>query len=114
MKLFISSLLSSLMTFSYLYLPNHKGKIQTPAYIVAFFVALAYYIANYISYRTKRYLLVGSVLGLILSLIGRFILHLPRDLFKMENENVVHLVAPILYGLYFNFVVKYLNNLLLE
>lgn len=54
----------------------------------------------------KRALVVGSLTGLFLSLVGRFGLGLPSKMFGLPQgkEYTVHIVAPVLYMLIFVYV----------
>lgn len=56
----------------------------------------------------KNPLISGALLGLSLSLMGRFILGLPQRMFGFttENEYQVHIIAMILYAGIFKFIVK--------
>ena len=59
-------------------------------------------------------LLVGALFGEVLSLVGRFKLDLPKRLFRMEKhqEDLVHIIAPILYAAIFATIVRALNKLI--
>ena len=50
---------------------------------------------------------VGAIFGLLLSLLGRFALNLPRTIFGMTSatEHAVHLHAALLYAFIFRFLV---------
>lgn len=54
------------------------------------------------------YELIPFLVGLVLSLMGRFGANLPKTLFGFENEWLVHLIAIVLYALIFRFWVTYL------
>lgn len=65
---------------------------------------------------TKKYgnnvsFLVGGLMGLTFSSIGRFGMDLPTKIFgfNRKNEYLVHLYAFVLYGLIFRFIVQPLN-----
>lgn len=58
-------------------------------------------------------IVVGSLTGIILSLIGRFYFDLPRNLYGIEREWTVHLVAVPLYAIIFGLIVYPLNRQLL-
>ena len=52
--------------------------------------------------------ITGALLGLSLSLIGRFVLNLPQRMFGFDKSNVnqVHIIAMILYTFIFTYIVK--------
>ena len=58
----------------------------------------------------KNYFVLGAVAGLFYSLMGRFVLNLPKKLFKMKNETSVHLIAPMMYALVYGVIVKKLKS----
>lgn len=61
------------------------------------------------TFHTQRVIVLGSMLGLILSLIGRFQFDLPSKLFGIvDKQYSVHIVAPILYI----FIFLYVDQLL--
>lgn len=67
-----------------------------------------YVIKHYGNYSS---FIVGAIHGLILSLLGRFILHLPSKIFDIQsNKWQVHIIAPILYGLIFLFILTPLQK----
>ncbi len=63
---------------------------------------------------SHKYLAYGIVIGLILSLIGRFTLDFPS--MRLETPEhlqfLVHIFAPIAYALVFRFIIKPLNEML--
>ena len=56
--------------------------------------------------------IVGSIFGLLLSSAGRFVLNLPQLLFGFtgKTEYRVHLIAVILYGSIFQFIMTPLTR----
>lgn len=113
MKSFLigSSLPSILVTMSYLgYYFRMKGRPSDipyemfPIFIPLFFGIFAYIEENII----KSPPLTGALLGLSLSLIGRFGLNLPQRMFgfNKSNEYQVHIIAMILYAMIFTYIVK--------
>ncbi len=79
-------------------------------------VRLAYGLANivlvHLGNSVAQAVAVGAVLGLCLSLVGRFALHLPTQLFGFSAETAwkVHVLAPVLYAAIFVVVVRNLNR----
>ena len=53
--------------------------------------------------------IVGSLTGLVLSIIGRFIFNFSVDIFKVKG-NLIHLYAMILYSLVFTFIISPLSS----
>ena len=47
---------------------------------------------------TSNMIMLGAIAGLLFSLIGRFVLNFPRQLFQMNNPNLVHPAAMMLYA----------------
>ena len=56
----------------------------------------------------------GILLGFILALVGVFIVHLPTLLFGLTGgwEYSPLIIIPILYGLIWRYIIKFLNDLL--
>jgi hypothetical protein len=59
---------------------------------------------------------VGAMLGLMLSIIGRFVLNLPVLIFNFtkHNEYKVHVYAMVLYASIFQLIVTPLTNYLVD
>lgn len=57
-------------------------------------------------------ILIGGMLGLLFSLIGRYKYNLPIYLFgyNEQNQKYVHMVAILLYSLIFRIIVTPLQN----
>ena len=49
---------------------------------------------------------LGALFGLTMSFIGRFIFDIPKSTFHMKEEWLVHVYAPILYGIVLYLVQK--------
>jgi len=60
--------------------------------------------------------IVGAIFGLILSSAGRFIFNLPKLLFDFtdETEYQVHLIAVLLYGSIFQFIMTPLTRYIIK
>lgn len=118
-----SSITSTFVTFTYLIYFNKKNKSDIDYFSITPFLSIAFgcvAVVNYLvlqKYKNINYsLLVGAVFGFTLSLIGRFVLKIPKKTFKLNNESeyIVHVVATILYSLIMRyniskFQVKLLN-----
>jgi len=55
---------------------------------------------------------IGSLMGVIFSIIGRFGMNLPTKIFGFNNKNQyqVHLIAFFLYGLIFRIIIQCFNR----
>lgn len=57
---------------------------------------------------------IGAILSIIYSSIGRFIFKVPTNIFKMEDPNYFHLYALLIwipyYGLVINGIITRINN----
>lgn len=105
-----------------LYLATAHDRARSTAYpsltTMGHGVRLAYGVANVINVQLGNTIesaaLVGAVLGLALSLIGRYKLGLPQTLFGMTKatEWRVHVIAPVLYAAIFVIIVRTLNTLI--
>ncbi len=62
------------------------------------YTVLALALEKAIPDQRARLFVIGALAGLIYSLLGRFGGDLPRTLFRTEEPNMVHLVAPLLYA----------------
>mgnify|MGYP001262277353 CR=1 FL=1 len=62
---------------------------------------------------TVRLLLTGAFLGFLVAIYGVFVAHIP-ELLGFQNSwiNLPLLVAPIIYGIFWLFIVNPLNHLL--
>ena len=58
---------------------------------------------------------VGIFLGFIVALLGVFVIHVPTIVFGSTNSDVIYaplIVLPLIYGIVFRYIVKWLNKLL--
>lgn len=67
-------------------------------------------VANYyatLMYGTNMSIAIGGLFGLLLSVIGRFYLNLPKQLFNFtsKNEHMVHIYAVAIYAGIFRCIV---------
>lgn len=108
-KAFSVGALASLMTLGYLYYYDTSNVLNYK--VIPFLLVLAYGVTNTLVIHFKQPFIIGGLFGLFLSVIGRFILNLPELVFKLQNQNIVHPVAFLLYSTYFHFVVDYLNKI---
>tara|TARA_Y100000310_G_scaffold287766_1_gene312878 strand:- start:65 stop:448 length:384 start_codon:yes stop_codon:yes gene_type:complete len=111
-KLFLvgSSLPMVLVTMLYMGLAFRRNGRPTdiPYEVVPIMVPLLFGLVSIANFRYKKYsLVIGALLGLTFSLIGRFGFGLPQKLFSFtkSNEYQVHFLAMILYALIFRFIV---------
>lgn len=102
--------IGSIFTLSYLFYYNWKRSVLPKPFLLTFFIVLFYIIFNNIAFKYKSPFLIGGVLGLFFSIIGRFVLDLPRKLFMIKNEWIVHPGAFIIYGIYFRYFLHPLNK----
>lgn len=117
-----SSLISVIISYIYIGLSNIQKKIIKRYEFFPLGISLLfgfYNIVNYILYQKIKTdtsaIISGILMGLTLSIIGRFIYDLPTKLFDFtrENEYTVHLYAMILYSLIFYFIIQKLNKIYL-
>jgi hypothetical protein len=108
-----SSLPIFFITLSYLGLAykNNRNK-DVPFYLFPIILPLLFGLTGIINYHTEYNFILGGLFGLLLSLIGRFGLDLPKKLFEMEYPSKVHPTAIILYGLIFKFILTPIQSLL--
>lgn len=90
-----------------------------PYELAAFAVPVSYGLVNVLNVSVGGNTLVsaatsGVLLGLLLSLVGRFRYGLPEKFFGFTAGTswTVHLVAPILYALIFALIVRSVNRLM--
>ncbi len=86
--------------FRYEYMP-----IFVPIYYGVMNVLSVLVLKQYIRNDQLRMFVTGAITGLVLSLIGHFGFRLPEKLYKMDNPNMVHIVAPIIYSLIFGLIL---------
>lgn len=119
--IFIISSLVSIITITYLGIAyNRKQNLNNINFkLMVLIIPLIYGILGVINYKmieeygVNSSLIVGGLLGLIFSLVGRFILNLPTKLFNFtkNNEYQVHIIAIILYSIIFRFIITPLSIL---
>lgn len=117
--IFIISSLVSIITITYLGVAYYRK--QKPSNVnfklMVLIIPLIYGISGVINYKMiEEYginssLIVGGLVGLLFSLVGRFILNLPTKLFEFtkNNEYQVHIIAVILYSIIFRFIITPLS-----
>jgi len=121
---FLITSVISLITLGYLGVAFfNKGRPNSVNYeLMVLIIPLVYWLLGIVNYRVineygnNSSLLVGALVGLCFSLIGRFILNLPITLFNLtkNNEYRVHIIAMIIYGLIFRFIVTPLTTYLIN
>ncbi len=116
-----SSIIIFLLTFLYVGYAYRKSDRpdSIPYEIAPIIIPIMYGFFNVINValQTKGYspniaFVVGAIMGEIFSLIGRFGYDLPVLIFGFNKDNayLVHLIAPILYGLIFRFPLQKINQ----
>jgi hypothetical protein len=120
--LFFLSSFFSIITFLYVGINYHKKKDTTakdiPFFIMPIMMPTLYGLVGILNYYAIRRfgneasLFVGGAFGLALSFFGRFAIDAPKKVlnFTDENENMVHAVAPLAYGLIFRLLVTPATN----
>lgn len=115
-----SSLISAFPTLLYMGIYRRKNRLNLPSNLENFAsipyesivagILFSYGVSNLIlkkldeknGNKKRNAIIVGSILGLSLSIIGRYGLDLPNKHFGMkENGFNVHLIAPVLYAIIF-------------
>jgi len=83
-------------------------------------VHIAYGLANmllvYMGNTVQNAAIIGGLLGLCLSMVGRFGYNLPVTMFGFSPQTSwqVHVIAPVLYAIIFVVLVRNLNLLLIR
>ena len=119
-----SSIIIFLITFLYVGYAYRKSNRpdDLPYEIAPVIIPIMYGLFNIINVglQSKGYspniaFIVGAIMGEIFSLVGRFKYNLPILIFGFDKSNayLVHLIAPILYGLIFRFPLQKINQLFL-
>ena len=122
--IFIISSFVSIITIGYLGLAYNKQNRPSniPYELFPVFIPILYGIfglVNYyaiIKYGTNYSFFVGMLFGLILSLIGRFGLNLPKLLFNFTEttQYKVHIYAIFIYASIFQFIITPLTNYIIH
>jgi len=111
---FIFSSYFSIITIFYLLyfsiINNKKLPYQLNLFVLIFLLYGLFGLINYliISLFGPQYsFIIGILFGVFLSIIGRFYLNLPINLFNYtkNTEYKVHIIAPLLYALIFQFII---------
>jgi len=114
-----SSLPASLLSLAYIGVAFARASrpVEVPFETIAIVVPLAYGLANVVNVHfgntVESAAITGLVLGLLFSVVGRFLLHLPQKIFQFGEDNIhiVHIIAPALYSLIFLLLIRPLNHL---
>ena len=124
LNVFLITSIISLITLGYLGIAFlNKGRPSSVKYeLMVLVIPILYGILGVINYKIiNKYgnnssIILGIFVGLCFSLIGRFILNLPVILFDLtkNNEYRVHIIAMIMYGLIFRFIITPLTNYLIN
>ena len=116
---FIISSFVSLITIGYIGKAFLSKKCpQSVPYEIFLIIPLLYGIFGVINYHfeLKYSIVIGMLFGLLLSLVGRFKLNLPQLIFDFtkETEYQVHIIAIILYGGIFRFIITPLTGYIVD
>lgn len=94
----------------------HNEPPNVPMHIIMFLVPMLYGITLLFALLVEfEYMfIIGALFGLAMSLLGRFGFELPKRLFLMKpsEEYQVHIIAPVLYGTFFQLLIKPLTTVL--
>jgi hypothetical protein len=120
LTIFIISSFVSLITLGYLgfaYI-GKKCPTEVPYKLFLLFIPLLYGIFGIINYEVVEKIgmgysfIIGAIFGLLLSLVGRFKLHLPTLIFNYtkKTEYMVHIYAAFLYAIIFQLIITPLTT----
>lgn len=114
-RTFLLSSTVSWLTVAYLAyaFANSLRPSGVPFELFVLFLPIAYGFAGIINKHVVRYygqnasIWVGAIVGLLFSLVGRYLFDLPILLFDMnkDTEFRVHFIAPVLYAIIFRFIL---------
>ena len=120
LNIFLISSFISIITMGYIGIAyNNTNRPSTIPYeLFPIFIPILYGIFGVINYYIiSKYgnnysIIVGMVFGILLSIIGRFVLNLPIKLFDFTKDTSykVHIYAAILYAIIFRSLVTPLVN----
>jgi len=112
-----SSIISTIISLTYIgnAFRNSGRPSDIPYEILPIFIAIMFGIFNminvYFDFRGMETFILGGIMGVIFSIIGRFGYNLPTRIFGFsDNEYLVHFIAFVLYGTIFRFIVQPLNE----
>ena len=128
LKAFIAGLAfpATLLPIVYLilYLSGHSEVRSQPLQFMPLFIPIVFGLWNIIYFaigekcpvknKSMRLWIWGALLGLLVALIGVFIIGLPKLLFGFTGsmQYLPLIVVPIIYGLIWRYIVSVLNSLL--
>ena len=113
-----SSILVTIVTLTYTGKANVDKKVL-PFEIVAIVIPIIFGLANIVANSIKggnynlKMLIIGAIMGVLLSFYGTFIKQLPTKLFGFTEDNKYYplFIAPFLYAFIFGINVNYLNRI---
>jgi hypothetical protein len=110
-----SSVVSFFVTALYIGygMSQNKETLSIIPHIEWFFtiIPIMYGLFGVLSWELKNPAIIGGILGLILSIIGRFYLDLPSKMFgHSKDEWLVHVYAIPLYALVFMYIITPLQR----
>lgn len=92
---------------------NYKNIVRFAPFLFSFLHTI--FMIIFEKYKIKNWYIIGATMSIIYSSIGRFLLDFPKKIFEMQNENMFHLYAliiwTIVYGLIGSFKKKMENKI---
>jgi hypothetical protein len=110
------------LAYTCLYLMQHRNLTEHPIQFIPMYLPLVWGLANVINLKVndeargkninKGLWVTGLCLGFVVAAIGVFKMHIPTMIFGQMHgfEFAPLIVLPIVYGLLFRYVVKWLNK----
>lgn len=127
-KAFIAGLAfpATILPFAYtsLFFSKHGQLITNTLQFIPMYLPIAWGVANaiYLSCRnngSKKSVntglwITGIFLGLLVAIYGVFVAHLPKELFGVQDSArfAPLVMIPIIYGIFFRYIVKWINKIL--
>lgn len=110
------------LAYSALFMSKHQPLMHHPIQFIPMYLPLVWGLANMVYAKVygnaspKKanvgYWVIGIVLGFIVAAVGIYALHLPHAVFGVtrQYELAPLVIVPIVYGLVFRYIVKWLNK----
>ena len=111
------------IVYTILYLANHDAVVSLPLQFIPLFLPLVFGLWNMLCFmfgdrcpiknKSAHLWFTGASLGLLVALVGVFIIGLPELLFGWTGtmQYLPLIFVPIVYGLIWRYIVGYLNDL---
>lgn len=126
LKAFVSGLAfpAVFLPLAYTFIFFSEGRaLPTPLQFIPMYIPIVFGIANMLYVRMSEGVpaanvnvglwVAGAILGFVVAVVGVFILHVPTLIFvhlRPGLEYVPLIALPIVYGLIFRYIVKWLNK----